>query len=45
MSSEEFRESLKHIVKTHDVSADDLRDTADDLETLADRWDATEDIL
>lgn len=45
MSAEEFRESLKHIVKTHDVDADDLRDVAGDLEMLADRWDATEDVL
>ncbi len=45
MSAEEFRESLKHIVKTHEVDADELRDVAADLERLAEKWDATEDVL
>lgn len=45
MSSEEFRDELREIVQRHNPSADTLRDVAGDFETLADRYEATEDVL
>lgn len=45
MSSEEFRDELKNVVKRHEPSADELRALADDLETLAEKYDQTEAVL
>lgn len=45
MSDSEFRDEIKAVIKRHELGADDLRDLAADLETLADRWDDTEDVL
>lgn len=41
----EFREELKRAVRLTDPSAEELRSAATDLETLADRFEATEDTL
>lgn len=41
----EFRESIKEVVRRHDPTGEELRTLAGDLETLADRYDATEDVL
>lgn len=41
----EFREELKRVIRHTDPSAEQLRSAAADLETLADRWDETEDVL
>ena len=45
MTSEELREDVKTAIKRHDPDADALRDLADDLEDLADRYEATEEVL
>ena len=45
MSVEEFRDDLKQIIKSHDITPDELRDVSGDLERLAQRWDDAEDVL
>lgn len=47
MSDPDFRDDLRAAVRRHsdELGAADLRKAADDLETLADRWDSTEDVL
>ncbi|WP_158413766.1 hypothetical protein [Natrinema thermotolerans] len=41
----EFREEVKMVIRRHDPDADDLRDLAGSLEDLADRYEATEEVL
>ena len=41
----EFREELKRTVRRTDPSPEQLRSAAGDLERLADRFEATEDVL
>jgi hypothetical protein len=41
----EFREELKRAIRHTDPTADQLRSAASDLETLADKWEQTEDVL
>lgn len=41
----EFRDDVKTVIRRHNPDPDDLRALADDLETLAARWDDTEDVL
>ena len=43
--SSEFREDVRAVVRRHDPSAEDLRELAGDLETLADRYDQQERVL
>lgn len=45
MSESDFREDLKRILKSNELSADELRSVASDLETLAAKWEDTEDVL
>lgn len=45
MSSEEFREELRELVKRHNPNAETLRDTADRLENLAEYREKQEDLL
>lgn len=41
----EFREEIRMVIRRHDPNAEDLRDLAGDLEQLADRYEATEEVL
>ena len=41
----EFREELKRVVRQTDPAPDELRDAADDLKRLADRWEDADDVL
>lgn len=41
----EFREDVLQVVKRHDPDASDLRALADDIESLADRYDMAEETL
>lgn len=43
--NEEFREEIRTVVKRHDPDADELRGLADDIEELADRYEATSEVL
>ena len=43
--STEFREEVRRAVRRHDPSPDELRTLADGLEELADRFEATDDLL
>ena len=43
--SSEFREEVKTVIRRHDPSADELRALRDGLDELAQRYDATEDVL
>lgn len=45
MPDESFREEISAVVRRHDPGADELRDLAEDLETLADRYNTQESIL
>jgi len=45
MTSEELREDVKTAIKRHDPDADSLRDLAGDLEELANRYEAAEEVL
>lgn len=42
MADEEFRADIREVLKRHELDPDDLRALADDLDTLAERWDQTE---
>lgn len=41
----EFRGEIRMVIRRHDPDAEDLRDLASDLEDLADRYEATEEVL
>ncbi|UHQ96419.1 hypothetical protein [Natrinema halophilum] len=41
----EFREEIRTVIRRHDPDADDLRDLASDLESLADRYEATSEAI
>lgn len=41
----EFRDDVREVVKRHNPDAEELRTLASDLETLADRWEDTDDVL
>ena len=41
----EFREEVKTVIKRHDVSANELRGLASDLEHVAEKWDELEGLL
>lgn len=41
----EFRDELKRVVRKHDPDASELRKVCEDLSELADRFEATEDVL
>ena len=43
--SEGFRSDVREVIKSHELDPEDLRTLAADLETLADRWEDTEDII
>lgn len=45
MSESDFREDLKQLLKKHTLGADELRDVADDMHSLADKWENMEDTL
>lgn len=45
MASEDFREDVREVLKRHELDHEDLRDLADDLEMLADRWEQTEAVI
>lgn len=42
---EEFREGVRAMIRKHDPSPDELRDLAGDLETLAERFEATSEVV
>lgn len=41
----ELREEIRMVIRRHDPDADELRDLASSLEELADRYEATEEVL
>ncbi|WP_165874972.1 hypothetical protein [Natrarchaeobius oligotrophus] len=41
----EFREEIRRVVRRNDPEPDELRDLAADLEKLADRYEATSEVL
>jgi hypothetical protein len=41
----DFREDVKRVVRRHDPGPETLRAVAEDLEVLADRFEATDDVL
>lgn len=43
--AEDFREDIKAMIRKHDPSGEELRSLATDLESLADRFEATDDAL
>jgi len=43
--STEARDDVRAAIQRHDISADQLRAIADDLHTIADKWETTEDVL
>jgi hypothetical protein len=45
MSSEEFRDDIREVIRRHELDPDDLRDLSGDLETLATRWEQTEEVI
>lgn len=45
MSDEDFREGIKTVIRRHDPGPDELRSLADDLQELADRHEATQEVL
>jgi putative lipoic acid-binding regulatory protein len=40
-----FRDEIKHVVRRHDPDAETLRALAADLETLAERYEQTDEVL
>lgn len=41
----EARDDVRAAINRHDITADQLRAIADDLHVVADKWEATEDVL
>lgn len=44
-SDTEFREEIRQVLRRHDPGADDLRALSNDLEQLAERYEAMEGAL
>jgi len=45
MSSEEFREEIRNVIRRHDPSSDELLKLSDDLKELAERYERQDKIL
>ena len=41
----ELREEIKAVIRRHDPDAETLRELSSDLETLAERFEATSEVL
>ena len=45
MASEDFRSDIREVLKRHELDSDDLRDLSEDLDRLASKWDAAEEVI